>query len=141
MKKRGLEEKLRKYKDARGIKEISISGEFCGPGIQSNRIGLKGPEWYIFTVKADGQRYGLREMQEIAETLDNPTVPIEEVDMDFDEKYPTVEAVLARADGNYETGRRKEGIVIRPTEPVHSDVLSGPLSMKAVSNKYLLKAD
>lgn len=141
VKKRGLEEKLRKYKDARGIKEISVSGEFCGPGIQSNRIGLKGPEWYIFTVKADGQRYGLREMQEVAETLDNPTVPIEEVDMDFDEKYPTVEAVLARADGNYETGRRKEGIVIRPTEPVHSDVLSGPLSMKAVSNKYLLKAD
>jgi len=139
VKKRGLEEKLRKYKDNNHIQEISVSGEFCGPGIQSNRIGLIKPEWYIFTVKVDGKRYGLREMQEAAEALDNPTVPIEEVGMNFDEKYPTVEAVLARADGNYTTGRRKEGIVIRPTEPVHSDVLSGPLSMKAVSNKYLLK--
>ena len=138
-KKRNLEDKLRAYKDAHGIQEISVSGEFCGPGIQANRIGLIKPEWYIFTVKADGKRYGLREMQEVAKALDNPTVLIEEVGMNFDEKYPTVEAVLARADGNYTTGRRKEGIVIRPTEPVHSDVLSGPLSMKAVSNKYLLK--
>lgn len=139
VKERGLEDKLRKYKDDNHIQEISVSGEFCGPGIQSNRIGLVKPEWYIFTVKADGKRYGLREIQEVAKALHNPTVPIEEVGINFDKKYPTVEAVLARADGKYTTGRRKEGIVIRPTEPVHSDVLSGPLSMKAVSNKYLLK--
>lgn len=139
VKKRGLEEKLKEFKDAHGIKEIAVSGEFCGPGIQSNRIGLKSPEWYIFTIKADGKRWGLREMQELATALGNPTVPIEEVGMDFDEKYPTVEAVLARAEGNYSTGRRKEGIVIRPTEPVYSERLEGSLSVKAVSNKYLLK--
>lgn len=139
VKARGLEDKLRSYMKTHGITEMSVSGEYCGEGIQGNRIGLKKPEWYIFTVKADGKRYGLKEMQEVSETLGNPTVPIEEVGTGFDEKYPTVEAVLARADGNYSTGRRKEGIVIRPTEPVHSDLVSGPLSMKAVSNKYLLK--
>lgn len=139
VKERGLEEKLRKYKDGNHIQEISVSGEFCGPGIQSNRIGLVKPEWYIFTVKVDGKRFGLKKMQEVAEVLDNPTVPIEEVGNDFDIKYPTVDTVLARADGNYTTGRRKEGIVIRPTEPVHSDAVGGWLSVKAVSNKYLLK--
>ena len=55
------------------------------------------------------------------------------------EKYPTVEALLVRADGNYPTGGKKEGIVIRPTEPVFSERISAALSMKVVSNKYLLK--
>jgi len=32
-------------------------------------------------------------------------------------------------------------IVIRPTEPIYSELISGALSMKVVSNKYLLKND
>lgn len=119
----------------------TIIGEFCGPSIQSNRLKLSGPEWYIFTVMVDGRRQGLREMQDIAKALGNPTVPVEETGMDFDEKYPTVEAVLARADGFHPNGARKEGIVIRPTEPVFNYEISAALSMKAVSNKYLLKTD
>ena len=34
---------------------------------------------------------------------------------------------------------KKEGIVIRPTEPVYCELISAALSMKVVSNKYLLK--
>ena len=56
-------------------------------------------------------------------------------------KYPTVEALLARADGEYPNGGKKEGIVIRPTEPVFCPLISASLSMKVVSNKYLLKND
>ena len=67
------------------------------------------------------------------------TVPIEEVGENLPEKYPTVEALLERADGNYPNGGKKEGIVIRPIDPVYSPTVSGPLSMKVVSNKYLLK--
>ena len=33
----------------------------------------------------------------------------------------------------------KEGIVIRSTEPVYSPLIGGDLSMKVISNKYLLK--
>lgn len=51
----------------------------------------------------------------------------------------TVEALLERADGEYPNGGKKEGIVIRPTEPVFSERISGALSMKVVNNKYLLK--
>lgn len=66
-------------------------------------------------------------------------VPIEEVDMDLPSKYPTVEALLARADGDYPNGGKKEGIVVRPTTPVFCPLISASLSMKIVSNKYLLK--
>ena len=50
-----------------------------------------------------------------------------------------MEALLERADGEYPNGGRKEGIVIRPTEPIFSERISSALSMKVVSNKYLLK--
>ena len=38
----------------------------------------------------------------------------------------------------YPKGGKKEGIVIRPTEPIYNERISGALSMKVVSNKYLL---
>ena len=65
--------------------------------------------------------------------------PIEEVEMDLPSKYPTVEALLKRADGSYSKGGKKEGIVIRPTEPVFCSLISASVSMKVVSNRYLLK--
>lgn len=141
LKKRNLSSKLLALKGNVWKHSIILIGEFCGPSIQSNRLRLIHPEWYIFTVMVDHQRVGLREMQNIAKMLDNPTVPIEEIGTDFDVKYPTVETVLARADGFHPNGARKEGIVIRPTEPVFNYEISAALSMKAVSNKYLLKTD
>ena len=33
----------------------------------------------------------------------------------------------------------KEGIVVRPKDPVYSPLLSGPLSMKVINNDYLIK--
>ena len=90
-------------------------------------------------MRVNGKRVGLRKMQEICTELSLNMVPIEEVDTDLPSKYPTVDALLARADGEYPNGGRKEGIVIRPVEPVFSKRIGGSLSMKVVSNKYLLK--
>ena len=75
----------------------------------------------------------------VYEALGMTPVPVEEVGMDLPSKYPTVEALLERADGDYPNGGRKEGIVIRPTEPVFCPLIGASLSMKVVSNKYLLK--
>ena len=78
-------------------------------------------------------------MKEICEELGLQMVPVEELGTDLPAKYPTVEDLLARADGEYPKGGKKEGIVIRPTEPIFSERISAALSMKVVSNKYLLK--
>jgi len=80
-------------------------------------------------------------MLDLCDRLGMEHVPIEETDIDLPAKYPTVEALLARADGEYPNGGKKEGIVIRPTEPVFCPLISASLSMKVVSNKYLLKND
>ena len=136
----------RKYKDrienfvkANNLKTLTIQGELCAPGIQKNRLRLTKPEWYVFTVRENGERVGLKRMQDICKELDLNMVPVEEVGNDLPSKYPTIESLLERADGNYPNGGKKEGIVIRPTQPIFSKTISGSLSMKIVSNKYLLK--
>ena len=123
------------------IETLTIQGEFCGPGIQSNRLKLQKPEWYVFTVRINGKRVDMDKMQSVCHVLGLESVPVEEIGYDLPAKYPTVEALLERADGDYPNGGKKEGIVVRPTEPVYSPTIGGSLSMKVVSNKYLLKND
>lgn len=135
----GLRERMEAFAAKAGLATLTIQGELCAPGIQKNRLKLTKPVWYVFTVRENGKRVGLKRMQEVCRGLELETVPIEEVGTDLPAKYPTVEALLDRADGEYPRGGKKEGIVIRPTEPVYSELISGALSMKVVSNKYLLK--
>lgn len=136
---RGYKTKLEAFAKENGLKTLTIQGEYCGPGILKNRLKLVKPEWYVFTVRENGKRVGLDRMLEVCRALGLDHVPIEERGMDLPSKYPTVEALLERADGDYPRGGKKEGIVIRPTEPVFCPLISASLSMKVVSNKYLLK--
>ena len=129
------------YKEQLGCRSIVIQGEYAGPGIQKNRMKLMKPEWFVFDIRIDGKRVPLEDMLDIAKFFHLTTVPIEERGIDLPEKYPTIEALLKRADGNYACGSRKEGIVIRPTVPVYSKLIGTDLSMKIVSNKYLLKTE
>lgn len=141
VKKRELPDKLKAYRDSNNIESIVIQGEFAGPGVQKNRLGLKNAEWYAFNIRINDRRVDLDALMGICELLGITTVPIEEVDNDLPSKYPDVDALLARADGEYPNGGKKEGIVIRPIEPVYCDLIGTDLSMKVVSNKYLLKND
>lgn len=122
-----------------GVDNIAIQGEFCGGGIQGNPLKLTKPDWRVFTIKdvANNRRLGLAEMREVCEKLELQMVPVEEEGESF--SYDSVEELLERARGNYDSGVRKEGIVIRPKEPVHSHALSAPLSFKVINNDYLLK--
>ena len=139
VKQRGLEERMKAFAEKYNLHTLTIQGELCAPGIQKNRLRLTKPEWYVFTIRENGKRVGLNRMLTVCEELKLEHVPIEEVDYDLPVHYPTVEALLERADGNYPNGGKKEGIVIRPTEPVFCELISASLSMKVVSNKYLLK--
>jgi RNA ligase (TIGR02306 family) len=136
---RGYREKVEAFAAKENLTTLTIQGELCAPGIQKNRLRLTKPEWYVFTIRENGKRVGLNRMLAICDALGMVHVPIEEVDKDLPSHYPTVEALLERADGDYPNGGKKEGIVIRPTEPVFSPLISASLSMKVVSNKYLLK--
>ena len=139
VKARGYQQKMETFVRDTGLGTLTIQGELCAPGIQQNRLRLVKPEWYVFTVRENGKRVGLSRMLEICKVLGMDSVPIEEIGTDLPSKYPTVESLLERADGEYPKGGKKEGIVIRPTEPVFCPLISSTLSMKVVSNKYLIK--
>lgn len=148
VKKNQIIEKIQDIKVLLNAKAVTIQGEFCGPGIQKNRMKLKAPCWYVFVISKDYDiRLGLNEMLSICEQFDLYTVPIEEVGSDFATKYPTSDDLLVRANGDYhdDNGKsvgKKEGIVVRTVTPVRTDLCdSGWLSLKAVSNNYLLKND
>lgn len=121
------------------IPNIAIQGEFCGAGIQKNRLKLVKPEWYVFTmIDIDSRRrLPLAKMRELCELLKLKMVPVEEEKEVFE--YDSVDILLERAKGKYASGMNKEGIVIRPIEPVYSRTIEGPLSMKVLNNDYLLK--
>ena len=132
---RGYKEKLEAFAEREHLKSLAVQGELCGPGIQGNRLKLDAPEWYVFTVMENGKRAGLERMLEICGELGLPHVPIEETGTNLPAKYPTVESILARSEGD------KEGIVIRPVKALYSELTRSYLSMKAVNNRYLLKND
>lgn len=146
VKKNGLEEKLRDYIRAHGIHSITVQGEFCGDGIQKNRLHLKKPEWFVFTVDEDGKRVGWVEICHVANECALKTVDCQETGSDLTATYLTVESLIERAANSakytiaYGSGQ-PEGIVIRPMNPVYSKVLGGDLSMKVINNKYLLKTE
>ena len=135
----GLQQKMEVFALENHLNTFTIQGELCAPGIQKNRLKLTKPAWYVFTIRENGKRVGLNRMLDICRQLQLESVPIEETGEDLPSRYPTVEALLERADGNYPGGGKKEGIVIRPKEPVYSERLGEMLSMKVVNNKYLLK--
>jgi RNA ligase (TIGR02306 family) len=125
--KYGLKEKLPHYG-----KNIVLTGEICGPGIQKNRLRLTETEWYVFDVKDwDTGRYvPYDEALEICAGLGLQTVPLEERGESF--AY-TLEELLEKARGKYPSGLDKEGIVVRySAEPK-------AISFKVLNNDVLLK--
>jgi ATP-dependent RNA circularization protein (DNA/RNA ligase family) len=123
----GLREKLAKYG-----KNIVLTGEICGPGIQKNRLRLPSFEWYVFDVKDwdSGDYVPYDRMWEICAALGLPLVPLEEQGDSFN--Y-SLEELLEKAKGKYPSGLDKEGIVVR-------DALSPKaVSFKVLNNDALLK--
>jgi len=125
--KYGLKEKL-----ARLGKDIVLTGEICGPGIQKNKLRLAAIEWYVFDVKdGSSNRYlPYDDACALCAELGLKFVPLEERGEAFD--Y-SLETLLEKARGKYPSGLDKEGIVVRD---VHSPKA---VSFKVLNNDALLK--
>ena len=118
---------------------IAIQGEFCGAGIQKNRLKLMKPNLYVFDILVlrDGggvKKVGLKELKQYCEQLGLDTVPIEEVCDSFN--Y-TLEELLERARGKYTSGLDKEGIVVRTQEFNHNHDINHKMSFKVINNDFL----
>ena len=122
-----LKEKLTQYG-----KNIVLTGEICGPGIQKNRLRLPDVKWYVFDVKDwdSGRYFPYDEAVEICASLGLSLVPLEERGEHF--SY-SLEALLEKAKGKYPSGLDKEGIVVRDLHRPKT------VSFKVLNNDALLK--
>jgi len=125
--KYGLKEKLAKFG-----KNLVLTGEICGPGIQRNKLRLAEIEWYVFDVKDwdEGRYYSYDEAVKLCAELGLKTVPLEECAESFD--Y-SLETLLEKAKGKYPSGLDKEGIVVRDVKSPKA------VSFKILNNDALLK--
>jgi len=123
----GLKEKLAQYG-----KNIVLTGEICGPGIQKNKLRLQKTEWYVFDVfDWDSHRYlSYDQSREACSALGLQQVPLEERGESF--AY-NLETLLEKAKGKYPSGLDKEGIVVRSSESPKG------ISFKVLNNDALLK--
>ena len=125
--KYGLREKL-----AALGKNVVLTGELCGPGIQKNRLRLTAVKWYVFDVfDWDSREYfSYDEIFKICADLGITVVPLEERGEAF--TY-SLETLLEKAKGKYPSGLDKEGIVVRDVNHPKA------VSFKALNNDALLK--
>jgi RNA ligase (TIGR02306 family) len=121
-----------KEKLARLGKNLVLTGEICGPGIQKNKLRLSAVEWYVFDVKDwdSGKYLPYDEACALCATLGVFTVPLEERGEQFD--Y-SLEQLLEKAKGKYPSGLDKEGIVVRDAASPKA------VSFKVLNNDALLK--
>lgn len=148
------EEKLRDWQEKTG-KYIVFQGELCGPGIQSNRLGLSEKDWFVFNVFVSDTgemdsytKCDLLNMVSICERFGVKTVPI----IPFADKFKfeshiekgssiddIVTDLLNYVDnikyrtyfGDAAPTQIAEGVVFRMNDMTNS--------FKVVSNKFLLK--
>ena len=112
---------------------LAVQGELCGPGIQSNRLGLAEHRCFVFNIY--NRDLGVYEpydrIWQAAQEFMFDIVPMVEWGMSFN---ADADDLLKFAEGKYEgTNNEREGIVIRNDD-------DGPFtSFKAISNRYLLK--
>lgn len=145
-----IETKAREYLEATGV-YVVFQGELCGPGIQSNKLGLKEKEWFIFNVfvsttgKMDSyEKLDLIGMLGMCERFGLKHVPLVNAEDKFDFKATnnideTVENLLKYVDNfKYRTyfedaspNQIAEGLVFRMNDMTNS--------FKVISNKFLLK--
>ena len=134
--------------DKHGIKDnllelgedIAVQGEFCGAGIQKNRLKLMEPNLYVFDViklfGSGGKKAGLIELQSYCERLGLDMVPVEETGDYFN--Y-SLEELLEKARGKYQSGLDKEGIVVRTQQSGHNSTVNHKMSFKVLNNDFLKK--
>jgi RNA ligase (TIGR02306 family) len=128
-----LEAKLR----ARGGR-YALQGELCGPGIQKNPMGLKGPQLFVFSAYDLVEARFLDDAAMRALALEMAVEPVALVEAG-DAFAHDLPSLLALAEGAYPgTKNQREGIVVRARYETFSPTLNGRLSFKAISNKYLL---
>ena len=106
-------------------KGYAVQFEVAGPGIQGNAMGLKAIQPFAFQVWDITERRYLcyHDFHDFCERLRLPTV--DEILAGPLNLFDSDDALRAYAEGTYQNGRQREGIVIRPQEEMWLPAIAG----------------
>jgi RNA ligase (TIGR02306 family) len=120
-------------------RNIAISGELCGEGIQGNKYLLKGQHWFVFDIfDVDSGKYvSWNERQSIIADLVALGATLRQVPCIFPGSKltgHTVDSLLELAEGKawHNTKTEREGLVFKNEN-------NPDISFKAISNRFLIK--
>ena len=112
---------------------ITIQGETYGDGVQKRDYSIKDHDFAAFNLIFSSRgRVGTMDMIKTMKEYDVPCVPVVAENINFVDRFATVEDMLLWAEGDSKLDKLpREGIVFRTVD--------GQKSFKAVSNSFLLK--
>jgi RNA ligase (TIGR02306 family) len=124
------------------IKEnVAIQGEFCGPKVNGNQMGLKDYKFYVFTIRnLDTRKYfSYEEIRLFCEKYNLEMVPlVKRFTMLEDTTLQTLQDIANTIEYTHPNNKKVpgEGIVIRPIIPLYSLKLEKNLSVKLINQNY-----
>jgi RNA ligase (TIGR02306 family) len=127
-----IEKKLKQYAMNSGIHILVIQGELIGEGVQGNKYGIKGHDFYMFNLIIDGKKQGSMYQSLFCNELGLKPCPF--ISSDYKLK-DTIHDCVLDAKGNSLIGKKpiREGIVVRNYEK--------NISFKIINPDFLLKYD
>lgn len=107
----------------------ALQWETCGPGVQSNPMGLTELDGFAFSAyKIDESRYlEMLELWEFLDKLQFPKCKLWGIGSQFDK-----ETVHLLGEGKYSNGKEREGVVVRS----QTNVGHAPISFKVINLNY-----
>ncbi len=121
-------------------KNIAIQGEFCGPKINGNQMGLIDYQFYVFNIKdLDTHKYyNLDEIITFCNELGIKMVPVLNKFICTDWTITKFQELANTVTYTLSANKKvpAEGIVIRPTKCVYSEILDKMLSTKIINQNY-----
>lgn len=119
-----------KYKVEENLPEgIAIQWETCGPGIQSNPMGLKEIDGFMFSAyNIEEKRYlDFKELKDLSIKIKFPMVRMIEWGHTF-----IRQGLELRGEGVYTNGKQREGVVIRSQQ----NIGHAPISFKVINLNF-----
>lgn len=136
-----IEEGMRSCVNITGKSNYAIQGELIGEGIQGNKYGLDGQDFYVFNVyDIDSQAYlRYNVAKQLVTEMGLKFVPI------LDENFALITNIdtivdMSKGKSVLNKNTHREGIVIRPCFPINTD-RHAHVSFKAINPDFLLKYD
>jgi RNA ligase (TIGR02306 family) len=118
-------------------KDICIQGEIVGEGVQGNKYGLKGLDFYVFNVWdiATQSYYTYSDMVVLCNSLSLKTVPIINDRVTLPATIPEI-VDMSKGKSVLNTKVHREGIVVRTMANMPN---GEPVSFKCINPDFLLK--